>query len=147
MVHLFFQIVKYELPVLIPAAIGILGGLLVLIVTPCYLCCHYCGCCGTKLQLVRIQQQKRWCMYVTGLFVLCCICFIWWVHVGLNHNKINLFPNDKRKLEAFADNKFNVANMMIYLYDRVENTLGKGQNAGSGFSLNILFRGSQWPSS
>ena len=33
------------------------------------------------------------------------------------------------KLEAFADDKFNVAKMMISLFDRVENNVGKGENA------------------
>ena len=33
-------------------------------------------------------------------------------------------------MKAFADNKFNVAKMTISLFDRVENTAGKGENAG-----------------
>ena len=32
--------------------------------------------------------------------------------------------------KAFADNNSDVATMMISLYDRVENTLGKGENVG-----------------
>ena len=47
---------------------------------------------------------------------------------------INPLPNDKyfdaTKLKAFADDKLNVAKMMIFLFDRAENTLAKGQNAG-----------------
>ena len=34
------------------------------------------------------------------------------------------------KLKAFADDKLNVAGMEISLYDRVENTVGNGENAG-----------------
>ena len=34
------------------------------------------------------------------------------------------------KLKAFANDKLNVAKMTISLYDRVENTVGKGENAG-----------------
>ena len=34
------------------------------------------------------------------------------------------------KLKAFADDKLNVAKMTISLFDRVENTVGKGENAG-----------------
>ena len=34
------------------------------------------------------------------------------------------------KLKAFADAILNVAKMTISLCDRVENTLGKGENAG-----------------
>ena len=43
-------------------------------------------------------------------------------------------PNDKilhmTKLKAFADDKLNYARVMISLLDRVENTVGKGENAG-----------------
>ena len=34
------------------------------------------------------------------------------------------------KLKAFTEEKFNVAKMIISLPDRVENTVGKGENAG-----------------
>ena len=34
------------------------------------------------------------------------------------------------KLKAFADNKMNVAKMMIFSSERVENIVGKGENAG-----------------
>ena len=34
------------------------------------------------------------------------------------------------KLKAFADVKLNIARVMISLLDRVENTVGKGENAG-----------------
>ena len=44
------------------------------------------------------------------------------------------FPNakisDLTKLKAFADDKLNVAKRMISLFDRVENTVEKGENAG-----------------
>ena len=47
---------------------------------------------------------------------------------------INSFPNDKildlTKLKAFADDKLKIAKMRISLFDRVENTVGKGENAG-----------------
>ena len=33
------------------------------------------------------------------------------------------------KLKAFADNKFDVAKMLIFLFDRVGNIVGKGENA------------------
>ena len=46
----------------------------------------------------------------------------------------NSLPNDKilevTKLKTFADNKLKVAKMTISLYDRVENTVGKGENVG-----------------
>ena len=46
----------------------------------------------------------------------------------------NLLPNDKildmTKSKAFADKKLNVAKMTIFLFDRVESTGEKGENAG-----------------
>ena len=47
---------------------------------------------------------------------------------------VNPLPNNKilnvTKLKAFADDKSNVTKMMISLYDREENTMGKEENAG-----------------
>ena len=34
------------------------------------------------------------------------------------------------RLNTFADNKFNVAKMLSSVFDRVENIVGKGENAG-----------------
>ena len=46
----------------------------------------------------------------------------------------NSLPNDKIfyviKLKEFADDKSNVTKTMIPLFDNVENTVGKGENAG-----------------
>ena len=45
-----------------------------------------------------------------------------------------LFPHDnileETKLKAFADDKLNVTKIIISVYDRVENVVGKGENAG-----------------
>ena len=47
---------------------------------------------------------------------------------------LNPFPNDKildmTKLKAFADDKLNIDKMTVSVLDRVENTEGKGENAG-----------------
>ena len=47
---------------------------------------------------------------------------------------ITLYENDKTlevtKLKAFADDKIHVAQMMISVFDRVENIVGKRENAG-----------------
>ena len=47
----------------------------------------------------------------------------------------NHLPNAKvlnmTKLKAFADEKSKLTKMMISLFDRVENTAGKGENAGN----------------
>ena len=46
----------------------------------------------------------------------------------------NSLPNDIildwSKLKAFANDKIKIAEMMISLSDRVENIVGKGENAG-----------------
>ena len=47
--------------------------------------------------------------------------------------RVNSLPNYKileTKLKAFADDKINEAQMMISVFDRVENIAGKGENAG-----------------
>ena len=45
----------------------------------------------------------------------------------------NSLPNDKfldpTKFRAFADDNSNVTKMVIFLFDRVENIVGKGENA------------------
>ena len=69
-------------------------------------------------------------------------------------------PNDKilkvNKLKTFADDKFNLAKMTISVFDRVENTVGKGEIAGyqhfllfpqcfpKSFSLGSLKDGIVW---
>ena len=49
-------------------------------------------------------------------------------------NWLQLLPNDKilhvTKMKAFADDKINVSKMAISLFDKVENTVGKEENAG-----------------
>ena len=37
---------------------------------------------------------------------------------------------DEYELKAFADDNFNVVQMSQYFYDRVENFMRKGENAG-----------------
>ena len=48
--------------------------------------------------------------------------------------KLNLLPNDNisdvTKLKACAEDKFNIAKVMISLFDRIENIVGKRENAG-----------------
>ena len=58
-----------------------------------------------------------------------------WEWVNCNYCMVfNPLPNDKSldvtKVKAFADNKLRVAKMTISLFDRIENTVGKGENAG-----------------
>ena len=52
---------------------------------------------------------------------------------------VNSLPNNKildwTKLKAFAEHKLNVARILIYYYDRVEDTRGNGKNAGYQYFL------------
>ena len=41
-----------------------------------------------------------------------------------------IFFFDWTKFKPFADDKLNVAKIMVSVYDRVENIMGKGENAG-----------------
>ena len=54
--------------------------------------------------------------------------------LGIGPCDFNSSPNykilDVSKLKAFADDKLNVAQMMTYVFDRVENIVGKRENAG-----------------
>ena len=47
---------------------------------------------------------------------------------------VNSLPVDKildwSKLKTFADDKMKLAEMMISVFDRVENIVGEGENAG-----------------
>ena len=47
---------------------------------------------------------------------------------------LNTVPNNKildmTKLKAFADDKINVAQIMVSVFDRIENIVGKGENSG-----------------
>ena len=58
--------------------------------------------------------------------------------------RFNPFPHDKilnqTKLKVLADNKLNATNMIICVFDRVENIVGKGEIAcRSNFSFPIMF--------
>ena len=54
--------------------------------------------------------------------------------MNLTKKSVNSLPNDKMlhwsKLKAFADDKIKVLRMMIFVFDRIENIVGKGENAG-----------------
>ena len=58
---------------------------------------------------------------------------------------LNSLPNDKildeTKLKAFADDKINVAQMMVFVFDRVENIVENGEMLVTSilsFSHNVL---------
>ena len=61
--------------------------------------------------------------------------------LGIVWLQLNSLPNGKMfaraKLKAFADDNITVARMMISLFIRVENNVGKIENAGS-FSLSFF---------
>ena len=65
----------------------------------------------------------------------------------VNFRHFNTLPNDKildrSKLKAFADDKIKFAKLRAFLLNSVENTVGKGENAGNSifsFFKNIFKR-------
>ena len=58
-----------------------------------------------------------------------------WTSKNIVWLRVDSLPNDKilalTKLKAFADDKFNVAKLMISVFNRVENTVGIFQNFSS----------------
>ena len=50
-------------------------------------------------------------------------------------------PNDKildeTKWKAFADDKINVAQVTVSVFDRIENSVGKGENVGYQYFLHF----------
>ena len=54
------------------------------------------------------------------------ICFNWQRLNSLLNDKIL----DESKLKAFATNKINMAELLKFVLKRVENIVGKGENAG-----------------
>ena len=55
-------------------------------------------------------------------------------NAGLCGKGLSLLPNDKMldlsKLKAFADDTLNMPQMTKFVYDRIENIVEKGENAG-----------------
>ena len=52
----------------------------------------------------------------------------------MKENTFNSLPNDKMpdlsKLKPFADNKINATQKLIFALERIENSMGRGENAG-----------------
>ena len=73
--------------------------------------------------------------YKLDLFLLFIQCF---PHTSLVRQNAasygNRLTNDKimdvTKFKAFVDDKLKTAKMKIFLFDKIENTMGKGENAG-----------------
>ena len=61
-----------------------------------------------------------------------------WISLNICH-LVKSLPNEKflevTKLKAFADKKLSVAKIKIFLFDRAENPLEKGDNAGYQYFL------------
>ena len=55
-------------------------------------------------------------------------------YLFIDNLHINSLPNNKilnvTRLKAFADDKFSVAKVMISLFDKIQNIVRKGENAG-----------------
>ena len=77
-----------------------------------------------KMELSIVGKRKKNAGFLFGLLFVLKSHFFW---------AVNPLPNDKildvTKLKAFSDDKLNTAKVMICLFDRVENNVGKGENA------------------
>ena len=80
-----------------------------------------------KGEIARYKQFLLFPVFSKGLFPTASTgVIVWeWVNSLLNDKSFNL-----SKLKAFADEKINVAQNLKFVYDRVENIVGKGENAG-----------------
>ena len=54
----------------------------------------------------------------------------WFLSMPPHLMPFNPVPNDWSKLKAFADDNLYVAQVMIYVFDRLKNIMGKRENAG-----------------
>ena len=62
----------------------------------------------------------------------------------LNHSHTTIL--DQTKLKAFAEDKLNVTKMIISVFDRLENIVGKGEIAcTSNFSFSTMFSKGLFP--
>ena len=71
----------------------------------------------------------------------------YWLEDLLSLYSFNPFPHDKNldqtKLKAFAEDKLNVTKMIVSMFDRIENIVGKGEIACTSnfsFSHNVFKR-------
>ena len=81
------------------------------------------------------KRQKPLTQYSACDIIMCTtISHDWKIFAIFFTIMLNPLPNDKilelTKLKAFADDKLDIAKMRTSLFNRVENTVGKGENAG-----------------
>ena len=92
---------------------------LIIFQTPCY------GCPFESSQDNSIEYPWQNLIYKSWYLKL---------HYSLLYG-VNPFPNDKvldeTKFKAFADDKLNNKKNNIFVFDRIENILGTGENAGN----------------
>ena len=78
--------------------------------------------------LLFLQCFQKACLPVASIGVIV------WEWVNQYFSFFNSLPNNKildvTKLKAFADDKINIAQVKISIFDKVENIVGKGENAG-----------------
>ena len=83
----------------------------------------------------ELAKDQPWTFYdVKGVSMPTSRLYLFILRNPLRNQRINHLPSNKildvTKLKAFADDKLNIASMMISLLDRIENAVGKGENAG-----------------
>ena len=79
--------------------------------------------------------------YVSGESAQCIVsvcCFLTWAFLK-RFPSLNPLPNDKifdmYKLKGFADDKIDIAKMIVSFFDRVENTVGKAASCLEKFIM------------
>ena len=81
------------------------------------------------ISLCLVYMRGAWHAFAIMFLGIC--FFIRWTAFKENINSLaNNEILEVTKLKASADDKLNFAKMAIFLFYRVENTLGKGENAG-----------------
>ena len=93
----------------------------------------------TSVSTMGMWEINNFSALLCGKYIATCYTFLYIVIWPCKQGPylptiLNSLPNHKilvvTKLEAFADNKLNVAKVTISLFDSVENAFGKGENAG-----------------
>ena len=89
-----------------------------------------CGYTNFQHVIVTIHPLQPEIWLITTLFRQLLNLLWQWEHLVFN-----TFPSDKildvTESKAFADDTLNIVKMMISFYDRVENTVGKGEHTGN----------------
>ena len=87
---------------------------------------------GKKIQKIKFPLKMQLCVALCMHSRLRATSILCEKHLQNVPTPVNPFPNDKisdvTKLKPFANDKLKIAEMVISLFDRIENTVGIGEN-------------------